>query len=203
MVDNQASYNHIAEEYAQYEWNHPEVLDLTAAKFVPYLPEGGKVLIVGCSAGRDSAFFIDKGFDVTSLDYSDELIKIARKRVRGLFLTMNLLDIDEEANNSNYDGLYCGSALQHLNKQDFPRALHKFNAVLKMKAHAFISLKEGKEGQHYETDDFNVKRTYCLHEKDQTIAKLNEAGFTIVEQYGNKSLETYKPSWMNFIVRKD
>ena len=41
-------------------------------RFEPYLPVNGSILDAGCGSGRDSRYFLDKGFDVSAFDASAE-----------------------------------------------------------------------------------------------------------------------------------
>ena len=48
-----------------------------AEEFVKSL-SGKKVLDFGCGNGRDSSFFVSVGLDVVGIDFSEELLKIAK-----------------------------------------------------------------------------------------------------------------------------
>jgi 2-polyprenyl-3-methyl-5-hydroxy-6-metoxy-1,4-benzoquinol methylase len=43
------------------------------------IPEEGKVLDLACGSGRHSILFAKKGFDVTAMDLSENLLKVAKK----------------------------------------------------------------------------------------------------------------------------
>ena len=45
--------------------------------FLKYVKTGGKILDFGCGSGRDSLYFKNLGYDVTAIDGSSELCKIA------------------------------------------------------------------------------------------------------------------------------
>jgi protein-L-isoaspartate O-methyltransferase len=47
------------------------------SRFVALLPQGGKVLELGCGAGHDSAIMLEHGFDVTATDGSPEMAREA------------------------------------------------------------------------------------------------------------------------------
>lgn len=53
----------------------PDVLDL----FLTYVPKGSSILDMGCGAGRDMDYFSKKGYQATSIDISDKIIKHAKK----------------------------------------------------------------------------------------------------------------------------
>ncbi len=43
-----------------------------------YLPEGGRVLEIGCGEGRNAAYFAARGYQVTGVDFSAEALRKAR-----------------------------------------------------------------------------------------------------------------------------
>ena len=45
--------------------------------FTSHLPAGGRILDFGCGSGRDSKAFLNAGYQVTALDGSEELCRIA------------------------------------------------------------------------------------------------------------------------------
>lgn len=56
--------------------------------------DGGRLLDVACGTGRHAAEFVRLGFDVTGVDYNDELIAIARERVPdAAFLVQDMCDL--------------------------------------------------------------------------------------------------------------
>ncbi len=48
--------------------------------FLEYLKDGAAILDFGCGSGRDSNYFLQKGYQVTALDGSAELCKIAEEK---------------------------------------------------------------------------------------------------------------------------
>lgn len=42
--------------------------------FLAELPEGTRILDVGCGSGRDTLAFKNKGYQVHAIDYSEELV---------------------------------------------------------------------------------------------------------------------------------
>ena len=45
--------------------------------FLEYIPVGAKILDFGCGSGRDTKYFLSKGYNVDAMDGSEELCKIA------------------------------------------------------------------------------------------------------------------------------
>lgn len=50
-------------------------------KFLEYLKANAKILDLGYGSGRDSKYFIDKGYSVVALDVCKELSEIATKNI--------------------------------------------------------------------------------------------------------------------------
>lgn len=49
----------------------------TQDRFLINLPAGAYILDFGCGSGRDTKYFLEKGFQVDAIDGSEELCKIA------------------------------------------------------------------------------------------------------------------------------
>ena len=52
-------------------------MDAITAPFLELLEEGDTILDMGCGSGRDSLTFYDLGYDVTPLDGSEEMCRLA------------------------------------------------------------------------------------------------------------------------------
>lgn len=55
---------------------------------------GDDIIDLACGAGRHSIIFAEKGFNVTALDLSENLLNIARKRAAELNLKINFINAD-------------------------------------------------------------------------------------------------------------
>lgn len=51
-------------------------------KFLSYLSDGSYILDFGCGSGRDSKYFLEKGYRVDAVDGSEEICKITREYVK-------------------------------------------------------------------------------------------------------------------------
>jgi ubiquinone/menaquinone biosynthesis C-methylase UbiE len=73
-------YDRIAEEYQadRYTLDNRKELE----EFAGFLPKNAKVLDAGCGAGIPAAkFLIDSEFEVVGIDFSETMLKLARKNV--------------------------------------------------------------------------------------------------------------------------
>ena len=72
-------------------------------KFLKYIPDGGKILDLGCGSGRDSLYFLQKGYDVTAVDASEEMVKLSSELTKNKTLYLKIQDIDFQ---NQFDGIW-------------------------------------------------------------------------------------------------
>ena len=71
-----AYYNENADSY----YDHTVGSDMNEQYdfFLKYLPSGVRLLDFGCGSGRDTKYFMDKGFLVTAIDGSEAMCKMRK-----------------------------------------------------------------------------------------------------------------------------
>lgn len=93
--------------------------------FTKELKKEAKILDVGCGSGEPiTSYFIERAFDVTGVDFSPNMLAIARARfpqVSWIEADMRNLNINEP-----YDGLIAWNSLFHLSQGDQIKTLEKF-----------------------------------------------------------------------------
>lgn len=108
--------------------------------FVSHLPEGGRVLDLGCGSGRDSAAMMRMGFDVVPVDGSEGMCRVASENlgipVRHL-LFEDLDYVDE------FDGVWACASLLHVPSVNLPRAFSLVSRALKEDGVLFACFKKG------------------------------------------------------------
>ncbi len=89
MASSRFDFGRIADDYDRwYQSRHGSLYDRTERKvlerLLPEASEGNRLLDVGCGTGHWSACFAGKGFDVTGIDLSTQMIRIAQgKNIAG------------------------------------------------------------------------------------------------------------------------
>ena len=96
--------------------------------FLSYLNKNSSILDLGCGTGRDSKYFIDKGYEVTSIDGSYEMCKLAETLLNKEVEQINFLDINYT---NEFDGIFACASLLHLSNQDLLIVLKKISNALK------------------------------------------------------------------------
>ena len=70
--------------------------------FLAELKEGASILDFGCGSGRDTRYFLQKGYRVTALDGSVELCRIAEEKTG---IPVILMDFNDFNAQDQYDGI--------------------------------------------------------------------------------------------------
>ena len=133
-------YRDNAIQYAE-ETRNSLVLD-ALWEFLSRMKEGGTILDYGSGSGRDSAYFINKGFSVDSLDGSAEM-KAQAERLFGIKVKLSsFLSLEEK---EKYDGIWAQASILHLEEHDLRVALTLIERSLKRDGVFYSSFRKGEE----------------------------------------------------------
>ena len=187
-------YNQKTEEFIDSTLNVD--FSQTQDRFLKLLPSVAHILDFGCGSGRDTKYFLDKGFKVTATDGSEELCKFASEftgiKVKQLFF-QELSEIE------TYDGIWACSSILHLNYSDLEDVMQKMVRAVKNGGIIYTSFKYGKfEGERngrYFTDMDEEK--FNVFMKQFPELKLEELWVTGDVRPGRGA-----EKWLNLILRK-
>ncbi|MFJ6568262.1 class I SAM-dependent methyltransferase [Streptomyces sp. NPDC091292] len=114
---------------------HKEGQIAAGARLAAALPEGARVLDVGCGTGLPTARgLVDAGFTVLGVDLSDGMLDLARAQVpEAEFLNRDLASLraDGPAGLGRFDGITCFFTLLMLPRAEIPYALRQFRTLLR------------------------------------------------------------------------
>lgn len=110
-------------------------------KFLELLPPGGKILDFGCGSGRDTKYFLGRGYSVDAADGSEEMCRYAEKHVgipvrKMLFAELSVVDV--------YDGIWACSSILHVPFPELPDVFGKMIQALKENGIIYTSFKYGE-----------------------------------------------------------
>ncbi len=149
------TYNKIASAYHQ-EWGKSSKFFLrNSKKFIQELPQNAKILDLGCGTGRDSRWFLEKGFKVIGVDFSSGMLKIAKKNApKAKFIQKDIRKVNFPEN--YFDGIWCSFVLLHLKRDEILPLIKRIKKFLRKGGVLFVATKEGK-GEIIEPEHLNEK----------------------------------------------
>ncbi len=186
-----------------YENNTEEFFDSTVSADVGYLyydflksiPQGGKILDLGCGSGRDAKAFIEKGYFVTAIDVSPSLCKMAKEK---LGIEVECLDFNEVNYKEKFDGVWACASLLHCSRENLPSIINKIKNALVPNGVVYMSFKYGdfegeKLGRFFL--DLNEDRFEEIFQKTK--------GFKKIKIWQSEDTRREKDViWLNILLRK-
>jgi len=168
----------------------------TQDRFSSYIPEGGYILDFGCGSGRDTMYFLNKGFRVDAVDGSEKMCEIACKNT-GIEVKKLLFDELDAIN--TYDGIWACSSILHLSVDELFDVFRKMIRAIKPNGYIYTSFKHG-EFQGYRGDRFYTDFT----EKSFKDFIIDIDNIQLVEEWISSDVRPGRSNerWLNLILRK-
>ena len=168
----------------------------TQDRFLTYLGLNAQILDFGCGSGRDTKYFLEHGFQVTAIDGSEELCRLASEYT-GIEVKQMLFQELKDIN--HYDGIWACSSILHLQKTELKQVLKKMEQALRSNGIVYTSFKygtfEGERNGRYFTDM-----------TEETFADMlkNVEGLVVEEQWITTDVRPGRGEerWLNLILRK-
>ena len=168
----------------------------TQDQFLNCLSNKGQILDFGCGSGRDTKYFLEKGYNVDATDGSEELCKIASNYTGVEVKQMLFSELDAV---EKYDGIWACSSILHLPKNELKIILQKMEAALKEDGVIYTSFKygefEGERNGRYFTD-FTIE-LFTDYLQDIENLQIEEYWIT-----GDVRPGRGEEKWLNLILRK-
>lgn len=166
-------------------------------RFVNLLPKNGYILDYGCGSGRDTKYFISKGFRVDAVDGSEKLCRIASKNTGIAVKQMLFSELNAIA---KYDGIWACSSILHLPKKELHDVLHKMICATKSGGYIYTSFKYG------EYEGYRNERFFTDFTRESFEEFINAySGIEIVEEWVSADARPGRgdEKWLNLILRKN
>lgn len=187
-------YNKNAREFADetVNVNFTEIQDL----FLEYVPEGGKILDFGCGSGRDTKYFLNKGYNVDAIDGSEELCKIASNYTE---ISVKKMKFEELDCIGVYDGIWACASILHVANKELPNILRKMTDAVKNGGVIYTSFKYG------EFEGYRNGRYFIYHTEASFKKIIEDIPKLVIEKLwvsDDVRVERGEEQWLNLILRK-
>jgi ubiquinone/menaquinone biosynthesis C-methylase UbiE len=182
-------YNSKAKEFA----HSKDKLDMESLynRFLKNIPSGGNILDLGCGTGRDAAAFLSKGYNVTAVDASEGMLKVAAEKVPETCLVN--CSFDEISFSNSFDGVWACASLLHVPDRDLLNTIKKIISTLNPGGVFYCSFKEGAD-EGWQGDRFFNNQTI-----DSLKDKLSQVENLSISDIWQSSviIEEVKVNWIN------
>lgn len=169
-------YDKIAEKYQADRHIFHDTKELE--ELTSLLPRNAKVLDVGCGAGVPYIkFLVESGFDVTGIDFSESMLKLAGRNVpEAKFIKQDMTRLGFQ--NNSFDGITASYSIIHVPKERHSSLFQSFHRILKPNGMMLISVGPDEwEG----TDEYYGAEMFWSHyDPDKSSQVIENAGFQIV-----------------------
>lgn len=165
--------------------------------FLKELRPGAHILDAGCGSGRDTKAFLDRGYRVTAIDASPQLVRLATSFTGHPCEVLSFQDIEFR---QEFDAIWACASLLHIAKHEINDVMARFIRALKPGGTFYISLKEG-EGERVSEDG----RFFRYYSED-SFRMLLEGFPALREQAFWKTKEIRSTNhcepWLSFLLKK-
>ena len=184
-------YNENAEQFAENTFN----ADMSSVykEFLDFLEPDAKILDLGCGSGRDSLAFKKLGYDVTAVDGSESICKVAREKTG---IEVQCLRFDELSYQNEFDGIWACASLLHVEKDSMRSILNKVATALKEKGILYVSYKYGNS----ERED-NGKH-YSDYTEEDIEQLFKGTGLEAIKYWKSGDQLKREAVWLNVLARK-
>ncbi|MFH8610973.1 class I SAM-dependent DNA methyltransferase [Streptomyces sp. NPDC018029] len=185
LADTRASYDTVAASYAELTRHildeSPEERAILAL-FTDLVRAQGSGLVadVGCGTGRITGHLRELGLDAFGIDLSPGMIDVARRHHPGVRFDLGSMT-DLTLDDASMTGLVAWYSLIHIPDNEISSVLAHFRRVLRPGGLLLLSFHVGDESR-LKTEGYGghpMKVYVHRRQHDQTIAWLNEAGFSV------------------------
>lgn len=162
--------------------------------FLSRMREGGRILDLGCGSGRDSRYFLERGFQVTALDGSKEMCRLASLYIQKPVVHCDYFSFVPE---DLYDGIWAQASLVHLEKKEIQAMLKRLSSWLKQDGTVVLSFCYGdfvgeRDGRFY---------TYLTEESFPPL--LCGSGLEVISSWHSQDARPgYSFEWLNLLLQK-
>lgn len=129
-------------------------------QFIPYLPaKGGKILDIGCGSGRDAYALARRGYFVTAVDPSEELLSLASKKndhPRVTWLNDHLPALSK-LGSERYEFVLVSAVWMHISADQQESSLQRLAKLVTPNGYVAITLRFGPDDAEREMNEVDIE----------------------------------------------
>jgi len=204
----QKAYNEWSASYDSDE-NLTRDLDQQVTRDVLANLHFNSILEVGCGTGKNTAFLVQIGTSVHSLDFSQGMIEKAKEKVPATNVRFSIADITKKwpCNDGEFDLIVCNLVLEHVEDLSFifseaARVLQHQGRFFVNELHPFKQY-EGKKARFYRQDETIEVEAFVHHISDFTNTASNSGLMLLkLREYWHEEDQNKPPRLISFMFMK-
>ncbi len=136
----------------------------TQDRFLDKLKQDAIILDFGCGSGRDTKYFLKKGYGVEAIDGSEELCKVAAEYTGIDVKNMLFQELDDV---EKYDAIWACASILHLQRTELVEVMGRMLKALKANGLIYTSFKYGtfegeRNGRYFiDMDETGIETLIC------------------------------------------
>ncbi|MBS3991539.1 MAG: class I SAM-dependent methyltransferase [Erysipelothrix sp.] len=172
----------------------PTELSFIYEKFEKYLHPHASLLDIESGFGRDSQYFLNSGYHVTSFDSNADHVDYSQ----AFLPEIQLESLKSFKTFETYDGIWASSSLIHLNRNDIRPMIQKYIDLMRHDGIFYMSFKCS------DYDYIKEGRQFTCFTKETLETFMNKfKGIKIVELFETEDLRAHRSGkWVNVIIMK-
>ncbi|MFH1089693.1 MAG: class I SAM-dependent methyltransferase [Candidatus Uhrbacteria bacterium] len=180
----QQTYNRIAEDWHRANSSSDWWIGGTDY-FASLFSRAAEILDVGCAGGRKAKYLLDKGLQVTGIDFSEGMLSVAKREVPEA--DFFLLDVRQaEDLHKVFDGIFAQAVFLHVPKIETPELIKKLTKILKPGGYFYVAvkgIKPNRSEEEIKIDNdigYEYQRFFSYYRPEEIRKYFVEAGLEIV-----------------------
>jgi len=165
-------------------------------KFLRHIPDNGTILDLGCGSGRDSLYFLEKGYIVTSVDASEEMVRLSSELTGQKTQYLRMQDIEFK---NEFNGIWACASLLHVDEGSTEDVLSNLGKALKTDGCLYASYKYGDGAQIKGDRFFNNYDESTFEEVVDNVVEFEIENYWITKDLRPDRIDE---KWLNVILKK-
>ncbi|MEX2490818.1 MAG: class I SAM-dependent methyltransferase [Nitrospirales bacterium] len=162
------------------------------------MERGGLILDAGCGTGRDTKYFIQRGYRVVSFDASKKMVDICNQYPFSYCMHMRFSQLKSS---EEYDGIWACASLLHLDERRFKDAVEKLSRALKINGVMYLSIKSSRS--RLDKKKSILKRKFYSLSRELVTEVLEGNSMKIIgDPWENNSVSNSGVVFDNFLAKR-
>ena len=205
-MDTQKAYDQWAATYDSVA-NKTRDLELVVAKELLSGADFSKVLEIGCGTGKNTSWIAKRTNDLTSVDFSEGMLEIAKQKIKEEHVNFQQADITLSWNFKRSSLIICSLVLEHIKNIDFifeqaAKTLENNGCFYICELHPYKQL-EGSRAK-FEKGNETVHLEYFIHHISDffTAASKNKLQCIGLNEWFDGNDKSTTPRLVSFLFQK-